>query len=342
MIVKEAQRHGVPERLVRRVVMRESRYNPRARNHSFWGLMQISYPTAKSMGFKGTPQDLLNPVVNLTYAVPYLANAFVIAGKHEDAAIRLYAHGYYDAARHRGLLGDLRTADSVPAPGFHEDPPVIAGAEAPSTGFFGSLFGAVEAPPPTFVAAAATNPAVPPNQVAAAASAPATESASSAQVAPGAGSAESAPGLPKKWLRDGGVTVLARGEQAVDKVAANAGAKGGSARRVAARHTRKVTDFASLDTPASAQAYAAPGGDSSAVAPQAAIAQAIAPAEGASAQPGEAAVQADSAADDRSTSTKRTAAADKGGSKRHKALKTKALAQAQPQSAVGPVAALRP
>ena len=94
MIVKEAQRHGVPESLVRRVVMRESRYNPHARNHRYWGLMQISYPTARSMGFKGTPQELLNPLVNLTYAVPYLANAFITAGKREDAAIRLYASGY--------------------------------------------------------------------------------------------------------------------------------------------------------------------------------------------------------------------------------------------------------
>ncbi len=76
---------------MRRVVMRESRYNPRARNHSFWGLMQISYPTARSMGFKGSPSELLDPVVNLTYAVPYLANAFIIAGKQEDAAVRLYA-----------------------------------------------------------------------------------------------------------------------------------------------------------------------------------------------------------------------------------------------------------
>ena len=114
MIVRQAKRHGVPESLVRRIVMRESRYNARARNHSFWGLMQISYPTARSMGFKGNPSELLNPVVNLTYAVPYLANAFIIAGKREDAAVRLYAHGYYEAARNRGLLSALRTADSKP------------------------------------------------------------------------------------------------------------------------------------------------------------------------------------------------------------------------------------
>ncbi|WP_158807445.1 lytic transglycosylase domain-containing protein, partial [Beijerinckia sp. L45] len=114
MIVRQAKRHGVPEKLVRRIVMRESKYNPRARNHSFWGLMQISYPTARSMGFKGSPSELLDPLVNLTYAVPYLANAFVIAGKQEDAAVRLYASGYYATAKNRNLLDQLRTADSAP------------------------------------------------------------------------------------------------------------------------------------------------------------------------------------------------------------------------------------
>ncbi len=337
MIIKEAQRHGVPERLVRRVVMRESRYNPRARNHSFWGLMQISYPTAKSMGFKGTPQELLNPLTNLTYAVPYLANAFVIAGKREDAAVRLYAHGYYDAARHRGLLGELRTADSAPAPGFQEESPVVAVAQ-PSTSFFGSLFGAPETPQPTFVAAGASNPAEPPNQVATAATgtvpAPASDGVAGAPGTPAA-SAEATTGLPKKWLRDGGLTVLARGEQAIDRAAASAQAKGGSGRRTAARRSRKVTEFASLDAPASAQAYAGTGGESAAAAPQAAIAQAIAPA--ADGQPAAAAsVQADAARDD-------TAPAVKNPPKKPKTrvVKPRAIAKAPPQS-VGPVAALRP
>src|ERR1700709_647931 len=79
MIVRQAKRHGVPEKLVRRIVMRESKYNPRAQNHSCWGLMRITYPAARSMAFRGSPSELLDPLVNLTYAVPYLANAFIIA-----------------------------------------------------------------------------------------------------------------------------------------------------------------------------------------------------------------------------------------------------------------------
>ena len=145
-IIKSAARHGIPESLVRRIVMRESKYNPLARNHKYWGLMQISYPTAKSMGFRGTPQELLNPVVNLRYAVPYLANAFIIAGKQQDAAVRLYAAGYYDTAKRRGLLGMLRTADSAPLSGVPDEPDNVVSLTPPApppqdTGIFGGLFG---------------------------------------------------------------------------------------------------------------------------------------------------------------------------------------------------------
>ncbi len=276
-IIRAAKLHGVPERLVRRVVMRESRYNPRARNHSFWGLMQISYPTARSMGFKGTPQELLNPVTNLTYAVPYLANAFVAAGKREDAAIRLYASGYYDTARHRGLLGAMRTAESAPAPGFHEDQ--VATAEQPNDSFFG-WFGtsqaspdAQPAPPPTLVEAQVTPAAEP------VAPAPARVVARR-----GRAEAEAADrsGIPAKWRRDGGTTILARGEQSPDRVAALTGVARAGSRHV--ERSRKSTESAALDTPPTAQAYSTVGNDAATAPPQVAISQAIAPEDQALAQ----------------------------------------------------------
>ena len=281
LIVKEAQRHGIPESLVRRVVQRESRYNPRARNHSFWGLMQISYPTARSMGFKGTPEELLNPVVNLTYAVPYLANAFVAAGKRQDAAVRLYARGYYETARQRGLLGVMRTAASAPVAGFHEDLPAsVAAAPQPDYGIFGALIGPSDPPPTTpQLASADTAPLT---------ASPAGEPAQTAPVRTPAGTADNDSGddvamvidkkgrlePPKKWIRDGGVTVLARGEQAAGHVG-SAGETGDlPARRKSARLSHKSTAFASMDVPNSAQAYAAET-NASAAAPQAAIAQAV-------------------------------------------------------------------
>ena len=237
MIIAQAKRHGVPEKLVRRVVMRESRYNPRARNHSFWGLMQISYPTAKSMGFKGSPQDLLNPLVNLTYAVPYLANAFVIAGQQEDAAVRLYASGYYDTARSRGLLNALRTANSDPVRGSglpRDQPPIISTA--------------YETTPTTVV------------PVAIVATAPATSMVSDGGVAMVADK-HGDMGPPKKWLHDGGTTTIARGEQRIEQVAAYAKANGAADEtersHTARAHAHKTIAFASLDTPGEAQAYAA-------------------------------------------------------------------------------------
>ena len=123
MIVRYAKRHGVPEHLVHRVVIRESRYNPSLRNHQYYGLMQISYATARSMGYKGTPAGLLDPDVNLTYAVPYLANAYMLSGGDESRAVALYAGGYYWVAKRKKMISALRTAAS---PGVVVEPAALA------------------------------------------------------------------------------------------------------------------------------------------------------------------------------------------------------------------------
>jgi soluble lytic murein transglycosylase-like protein len=77
----------------------------------FWGLMQIRRDTARSMGYTGAANGLLDPETNLTYAVAYLANAFRVAGGDAQRAIRLYANGYYYEAKRQGLLGEMRTAN---------------------------------------------------------------------------------------------------------------------------------------------------------------------------------------------------------------------------------------
>jgi len=132
MIERYARQHGIPARLVHRIVMRESRYNPAAMHSRFYGLMQITYATAKSMGYKGEPRGLLDPEVNLTYAVPYLANAYRAAGGNEDRAVALYAAGYYLIAKRKKLLGELRSAAS---PSLEPPPPApqpVAADEAPN------------------------------------------------------------------------------------------------------------------------------------------------------------------------------------------------------------------
>jgi soluble lytic murein transglycosylase-like protein len=104
LISRYAATHQVPESLVRRVIVRESGYNPAARNGPYMGLMQISYATAKSMGYSGSPSGLLDPETNLKYAVKYLRGAYVVAGGSSDQAMRLYARGYYYDAKRKGLL----------------------------------------------------------------------------------------------------------------------------------------------------------------------------------------------------------------------------------------------
>lgn len=116
-IERLSRAHGVPERLIRRVIMRESRYAPHLSHRGHYGLMQIKLQTAKGMGYHGGAAGLLDGDTNLTYAVPYLANAYQAAGGNEDRAVALYAGGYYYVAKSKGLTGSLRTARSAPLSG---------------------------------------------------------------------------------------------------------------------------------------------------------------------------------------------------------------------------------
>jgi soluble lytic murein transglycosylase-like protein len=119
-----ALRHGVPETLAHRIVIRESRYNPGARARAHFGLMQISLPTARQMGYTGAPQGLLDARTNLAYGMPYLANAWIVSGGSEAAATALYSRGYYYDAKRKGLIKALRNAHSAPLHGV--DPEAVA------------------------------------------------------------------------------------------------------------------------------------------------------------------------------------------------------------------------
>ena len=107
LIAKYAVHYKVPERLVRRLIVRESGYNPAARNGPYYGLMQISHATARGMGYRGNPGGLLDADTNLRYAVKYLAGAYITAGGNEDQAVRFYASGYYYDAKRQGLLEEV-------------------------------------------------------------------------------------------------------------------------------------------------------------------------------------------------------------------------------------------
>lgn len=106
LIAKYAAVYDVPESLVRRVVDRESDFNPGARNGQHYGLMQIRHDTAQSMGYRGSAAGLLDAETNLKYAVKYLRGAYVVGGFNSDSAMRYYARGYYYDAKRLGLLDE--------------------------------------------------------------------------------------------------------------------------------------------------------------------------------------------------------------------------------------------
>ncbi len=103
MVTTHAQANGVPVDLVHRVIMRESRYNPRAVHRGNYGMMQIKLATARGLGYTGTAEGLLDPETNLTYAVKYLAGAYRLANGNHDRAVAYYAGGYYYAAKRQRL-----------------------------------------------------------------------------------------------------------------------------------------------------------------------------------------------------------------------------------------------
>lgn len=111
LVARYADIHDIPESLLHRVIQRESGYNPGARNGPYYGLMQILPQTAKTMGYQGPPEGLLDAETNLMYAGKYLRGAWLVSGGSEDRAVMWYAKGYYYEAKRMGLLEEtgLRT-----------------------------------------------------------------------------------------------------------------------------------------------------------------------------------------------------------------------------------------
>ncbi|RYC12072.1 lytic transglycosylase domain-containing protein [Ciceribacter ferrooxidans] len=107
LISKYAAVYKIPEALLHRVVRRESTYNPQAYNNGHYGLMQIKYNTAKSMGYEGPASGLFDAETNIKYAAKYLRGAWLVADNSNDGAVRLYARGYYYDAKRKGMLDVL-------------------------------------------------------------------------------------------------------------------------------------------------------------------------------------------------------------------------------------------
>jgi len=137
LIAEHATLRGVPASFIHRTVLRESHYNPGLVHNRCFGLMQIKYATARGLGYAGSPSGLLDPQVNLTYGVSYLANAYRLAGGNEERATALYRRGYYYYAKRRKMLGLIKMAA---APPMGESQPQQSSQEHnTSTGLFSFL-----------------------------------------------------------------------------------------------------------------------------------------------------------------------------------------------------------
>ena len=125
MIAKHAHANLVPEALVHRLIVRESKYNPTLIGHGGTiGLMQIKLATAKGVGYTGDADGLRDPETNLAYGVKYLAGAYRAAGGDYDRAIRYFAGGYYYVAKQQ-RTERLKQGK----PDFSAAPPKIAEVE---------------------------------------------------------------------------------------------------------------------------------------------------------------------------------------------------------------------
>ena len=120
MVAAHARANGVPEALVHRVIMRESRYQPGlvGRGGTI-GLMQIKLATARGVGYTGDAAGLRDPDTNLNWGVKYLAGAYRAANGDHNRAVRYYASGYYYAAKRQRqdkplLISPVLASDAAP------------------------------------------------------------------------------------------------------------------------------------------------------------------------------------------------------------------------------------
>jgi Transglycosylase SLT domain len=115
LITTHAKANLVPEDLVHRVIIRESKYQAALLGSGgAIGLMQIKLATARSLGYTGTAEGLRDPATNLMYGIKYLAGAFRAANGNHDRAVHYYAAGYYFAEKHL-RLEHLKEAKSGPS-----------------------------------------------------------------------------------------------------------------------------------------------------------------------------------------------------------------------------------
>src|ERR1700733_2239955 len=114
MITTHAQANLVPEDLVHRIIIRESKYQAQLLGSGgAIGLMQIKLATARGLGYTGTAEGLRDPATNLMYGIKYLVGAVPAPNGAYDRAVHYYAAGYYFAAKQQ-RVDHLKEAKAGP------------------------------------------------------------------------------------------------------------------------------------------------------------------------------------------------------------------------------------
>jgi len=116
LITQTAEKYNVDPKLILATIMSEStgdakavRYEPSI-NDSSYGLGQILYGTAKTMGFNGAPSELYNPTVNIDLIGKYHRRNLDVYGEKLtlDQIATAYNAGNPYAYPHYGYLEKIR------------------------------------------------------------------------------------------------------------------------------------------------------------------------------------------------------------------------------------------
>lgn len=95
IIERESRAVGLPPAFVDAIMAVESRYNSASIGlDGEIGLMQLMLPTARMLGFTGTPAELAIPEINVHYGAKYLAGAWRLAGGDLCTAAMKYRAGH--------------------------------------------------------------------------------------------------------------------------------------------------------------------------------------------------------------------------------------------------------
>jgi soluble lytic murein transglycosylase-like protein len=122
LVATHARANLVPEALVHRIIVRESKYHPDlvGRGGTI-GLMQIKLATARGLGYAGDAQGLRDPDTNLAYGTKYLAGAYRAANGDHARAMHYYASGYYHVAKQQRLERRGRAGPALASAPAHGD-----------------------------------------------------------------------------------------------------------------------------------------------------------------------------------------------------------------------------